>query len=64
MYPDFITTPTIYLNQFSWQVNHNHIIIFCGASQRMAPLEVISIIKSIAVKKIFERFPNLKKEDL
>ena len=30
----------------------------------MAPLRVISIIKSITARKIFERFPNLKKQEL
>jgi putative transposase len=30
----------------------------------MAPLRVISIIKSITARKIFERFPKLKKEEL
>ena len=30
----------------------------------MAPLRVISIIKSITARKIFERFPNLKKNEL
>ena len=30
----------------------------------MAPLRVISIIKSIKARKIFERFPNIKKHEL
>jgi len=30
----------------------------------MAPLRVISIIKSITARKIFERFPKLKKQEL
>ena len=44
--------------------DQNHIHIFCGAAPRMAPLRVISIIKSITARKIFERFPKLKKEEL
>ena len=44
--------------------DQNHIHIFCGAPPRMAPLRVISIIKSITARKIFERFPNLKKHEL
>jgi len=30
----------------------------------MAPLRVISIINSFTARKIFERFPNLKKQEL
>ena len=30
----------------------------------MAPLRVVSIIKSITARKIFEKFPNLKKKEL
>ena len=44
--------------------DQNHIHIFCGAPPRMAPLRVISIIKSITAQKIFERFPSLKKQEL
>ena len=44
--------------------DQNHIHIFCGAPPRMAPLRVISIIKSITAKRIFESFPRLKKEEL
>ena len=44
--------------------DQNHIHIFCGAPPRMAPLRVISIIKSITARKIFESFPQLKKEEL
>jgi putative transposase len=44
--------------------DQNHIHIFCGASPRLSPLQVISIIKSITAKKVFERFPSLKKEQL
>ena len=44
--------------------DQNHVHIFCGAAPRMAPLRVISIIKSITARKVFERFPKLKKEEL
>ena len=42
----------------------NHIHIFCGAPPRMAPLRVISIIKSITARQIFKKFPKLKREEL
>jgi len=44
--------------------DQNHIHIFCGAPPRLSPLRVISIIKSITAKKVFERFPKLRKEQL
>ena len=44
--------------------DQNHIHIFCGAAPGTAPLLVISIIKSITARKIFEKFPKLKKEEL
>jgi len=44
--------------------DQDHIHIFCGAPPRMSPLRVISIIKSITARKIFERFPNFKKQEL
>ena len=44
--------------------DQNHIHIFCGAPPRMGPLRVVSIIKSITARKIFETFPNLKKQEL
>ena len=42
----------------------NHIHIFCGASPNLSPLKIIGIIKSITARKIFERFPKLKKKEL
>ena len=42
----------------------NHIHIFCGAHPSMAPMRIISIIKSITAIKIFEAFPKLKKKEL
>jgi len=44
--------------------DQNHIHIFCGASPRMSPLRVMSIVKSITARQIFETFPRLKKEEL
>ena len=44
--------------------DENHIHIFCGAPPRMSPLRVVSIVKSITARQIFERFPRLKKEEL
>ena len=44
--------------------DRNHVHIFCGAAPKLSPLRVISIIKSITAKKIFERLPQLKKEEL
>ena len=44
--------------------DQNHIHIFCGAAPRIAPVKVISIIKSITARKIFEKFPQLKKQEL
>ena len=44
--------------------DQDHIHIFCGAPPRMSPLRVISTIKSITARKIFERFPRLKREEL
>jgi len=44
--------------------DQNHIHIFCGAAPKLSPLRVISIIKSITAKRIFQMFPKLKKEEL
>jgi putative transposase len=44
--------------------DQNHIHIFCGAPPRMSPLRVMSIVKSITARQIFETFPRLKKEEL
>jgi len=45
-------------------IDQNHIHIFCGAPPKMAPLRIISIVKSITARKIFERFPRMRKEEL
>ena len=42
----------------------NHIHIFCGAHPSMAPMSIMSIIKSITARKVFEAFPKLKKKEL
>ena len=44
--------------------DQNHIHVFCGSHPSMAPMKILSIIKSITARKIFERFPKLKKEEL
>ena len=52
----------IIIDEVGFDQNHTH--IFCGAAPGTAPLRVISIIKSITARKIFEKFPKLKKEEL
>ena len=42
----------------------NHIHIFCGASPKLSPLRIIEIIKSITARRVFEKFPKLKKKEL
>ncbi|MFC1869599.1 IS200/IS605 family transposase [Thermodesulfobacteriota bacterium] len=42
----------------------NHIHIFCGASPKLSPLRIIEIIKSITARKVFEKFPKIKKKEL
>ena len=42
----------------------NHIHIFCGGHPSMAPMRIMSIIKSITARKVFEAFPKLKKKEL
>ena len=42
----------------------DHIHVFCGGPPRLSPLRVVSIIKSIIARRIFERFPRLKKDEL
>ena len=44
--------------------DQNHIHIFCGASPKLSPLRIIEIIKSITARKVFEKFPQLKKKEL
>ena len=44
--------------------DQNHIHLFCGAPPRLAPLRIISIIKSITARKVFQKYPKLKKDEL
>jgi putative transposase len=44
--------------------DQNHIHIFCGAPPRIAPLRIVSVIKSITASKIFKKIPKLRKEEL
>jgi len=44
--------------------DQNHIHIFCGSSPSLSPLRIIGIIKSITARKVFEKFPKLKKKEL
>jgi putative transposase len=42
----------------------DHIHVFCGGPPRLSPLRVVSTIKSITARRIFERFPRLKRDEL
>jgi putative transposase len=44
--------------------DQNHIHIFCGSHPSIAPMKILTIIKSITARKIFEAFPKLKKDEL
>ena len=44
--------------------DQNHIHIFCGSHASIAPMRIMSVIKSITARKIFKAFPKLKKEEL
>ncbi len=52
----------ILIDEIGFDLNHIH--IFCGAHPSISPMRVLSIIKSITARKIFETFPKLKKEEL
>jgi len=43
-------------------VQPDHIHVFCSAPPRYAPSQVAAIMKSISAKKLFEEFPQIKKE--
>ena len=43
--------------------DQDHIHIFCGAHPSMAPMSILSIIKSITARRIFEAFPTLKRKE-
>jgi putative transposase len=42
----------------------DHIHVFCGGPPRLSPLRFVSTIKSITARRIFERFPRLKRDEL
>ena len=44
--------------------DQNHIHIFCGSKPTESPMQIITIIKSITARKVFEQFPDLKKKEL
>ncbi len=44
--------------------DRNHIHIFCGSSPSTSPMQIITTIKSIVGRKVFERFPTLKEREL
>ncbi len=44
--------------------DQNHIHIFCGAKPSLSPMQILTIIKSITARKVFEKFPKLKKDEL
>jgi putative transposase len=52
----------IFIDEIGFDQNHIH--IFCGSQPSMAPMRILSIIKSITARRIFEQFPKLKKKEL
>ena len=55
----------IFIDEIGFDKNHIH--IFCGAYPSMAPMNILSIIKSIKSitgRKVFKAFPKLKKKEL
>ena len=40
----------------------DHIHIFCGAKPTVSPMQILGTIKSITGRKVFEKFPEVKKE--
>ena len=44
--------------------DQNHIHIFCGSHASIAPMKILTIIKSITARRIFKTFPKLKREEL
>ena len=44
--------------------DQNHIHIFCGGKPTMSPTQILGTIKSLTARKVFERFPRLKKDEL
>ena len=44
--------------------DRNHIHIFCGSNPSISPMQIITTIKSITARKVFERFPDIKEKEL
>ncbi len=44
--------------------DENHIHIFCGAKPALSPLRIITIIKSITARQVFNQFPKFKQKEL
>ena len=44
--------------------DEDHIHIFCGAKPQCSPSQVLQLIKSITAKRVFNRFPKLRREEL
>lgn len=44
--------------------DRNHIHIFCGSNPSTSPMQIITIIKSITARKVFECFPEIKEKEL
>ncbi|MBL7113424.1 MAG: IS200/IS605 family transposase, partial [Bacteroidales bacterium] len=42
----------------------NHVHLFCGVQPSISPIRVVSIIKSITVRRVFSMFPKIKHEEL
>jgi len=50
----------IVINEIGFGRNHIH--IFCGSNPSTSPMQIITIIKSITARKVFERFPTIKEK--
>jgi putative transposase len=44
--------------------DQNHIHIFCGGKPTVSPMQILNIIKSLTARKVFEKFPRLRKDEL
>jgi len=44
--------------------DQNHIHIFCGGKPTSSPMQILGIIKSLTARKVFEKFPRLRKDEL
>ena len=42
-------------------VMRDHVHLFVSAPPQIAPAEIVRIVKSITARKVFERFPGIKK---